>query len=276
MGGSPSSSPSPARSSGAAETAQPSQRVVLGYVKDRGNERGTQPDGGGGGRWLLPLQGFGLSPLNPIAYFPPPATPNPTCFPPIFASGTPLSATSTLPQLAWSLHGFSQRAAATTTAAYSSLVKKAVGLADHLAVQPWEVWRPGGKGSETRPELKRWVPAATAATAGAAVAAERRRTTTVDEGFLLSAWTVRQDCSEYGALGCTPISAVIGTATAAIALAFNPPERGRRSGAVAMMRGGGGAALALLTVGAACGLVSELGTACDGGGGVISTCSRRF
>lgn len=94
--------------------------------------------------------------------------------------------------------------------------------------------------------------------------------TTMDDGWLLSACTVRQDRAQYGFFGFSSSSAAIAAAAAAAsatalaaAKTFNCGERGGCSGAVAMLRGGSGVALALLTVGAACGLASELEPAGD-------------
>ena len=272
MGGS-SSSP-PASSSGAAEIAQPFQRVVLGYAKELGEQRGIQP-GRGRGMWLPRLQGVRLPSLNPIAYLPPPARLNPKDYMPIFASVAPICVPPDLSQLAWSLHVFSRRAGATATAFYSAFAKEVVGLKGTLTVPPRKAWRPALNGIGTRPELEHWVPVAATADAAVTVAAERRRTTMVDDGPLLSAFTARHDRAEYGVLDCTVTSAAIVTVAAAAAAAAaattaltavrtcTPAGRGNRLGAVAMTRGGGWAALALLTVGAACGLASELGPAGD-------------
>lgn len=253
-GGSRSSSPSPALSSGAAETSQPSQRLVLGCVNEPlvGEEREVLR--GGLRRWLPSLQGVRLSSSNPIAFVSHFATPAPH-FASFVAHSVPTPAVA---QLAWLVHGPPKRAVSTVTAASSSFIKEAVALSDRLTVQPREVWRPTINGNEIHPTLTDWVPAAT--TSAVSVTAERRLTTTMDESLLLSAC---QDWTECGALEFTSTSAAIAVAAAAaaaVALTTGKTpiaaRRGGRSGAVAVLLGGGGVSLALFTGGAAYGLAS--------------------
>lgn len=254
------SSPPPAPSSGAAETSQPSQRVVLGCMKEPsvGDERGAQR--GGLRRWLPSLREFRRTPSNLLAYVPHFAVSTPP-----FASFIPNSVpTPAVEQLAWLSHGFPLRAFSTATAASSSYIADAVGLAGSLTVQPREVWLPTRNGTETRATLQDWALEAMASVLSAT--AERRRTSKMDESLPLSAC---QHCTGYGVLDLTSTSAAIAAAAAAAATAFTVAKtsfsarRGGRSGAVAVLQGGGGVALTLFTGGAACGRASHFEPAGD-------------